>query len=137
MKNFKINYVKEVIELTKTFAKEASKYNSEAYKLLTEVKKDFPTYLVAVKTATQPKNKSKKDNLKGLTCDFMKAYIEKNTDDESMMEAFNALRYGNPDKLQQPAAYGTIRKWFLDEFPEVKEFATQYTAPENAPKKAA
>ena len=137
MKNFKINYEKGVIELTKTFAKEASNYHSEAYKLLTEVKKDFPTYLVAVKTATQPKNKSKKDNLKGLTCDFMKSYIEKNTTDESMMEEFNALRYGNPDKLQKPAPYGTIRKWFLGNFPEVKEFATQYTTPENTPKKAA
>lgn len=126
MKNFVINFEKEVIEMTKAFAKEAGKFNSEAYKLLTNARKDFPTYQVIVKTPAKPKPKNKKDNLKGLSCGFMKTYIEKNTDDESIMEAFNALRYGNPNKLQQPAAYGTIRKWFLDRFPEVKDFPNQY-----------
>lgn len=52
---FKLNHANETIELTKQFAKASGKYGSEEYKLLMEVKKDFPNYKIVVKDT--PKRK--------------------------------------------------------------------------------
>lgn len=119
---FKLNHADETIELTKQFAKASGKYNSEEYKLLMEVKKDFPNYKIVVKDT--PKRKQSKDSFKGLTYDYMERYIQKQGNDEEILKAFNELRKkeNTNDKLTERATYGEIKKWFLNTFPEVKEF---------------
>lgn len=45
MKNININFQKQTIEMTKTFANSASNYGSEAYNELMNAKRDFPPTL--------------------------------------------------------------------------------------------
>ena len=87
MRNININFQKQTIEMTKTFANSASNYGSEAYNELMNAKRDFPTYTVTiVKTA------SKKDSFKGLTLKYMEKYIaEKSGVESEQMATFNLL----------------------------------------------
>ena len=41
-----INHRKQAIEITKAFQKKASIFNSYVYKMLKEVKNDFPTFRI-------------------------------------------------------------------------------------------
>lgn len=53
MKN--INFQKQTIEMTKTFANSASNYGSEAYNELMNAKRDFPSYTVSIVKAASKK----------------------------------------------------------------------------------
>ena len=129
---FKLNHADETIELTKQFAKASGKYNSEEYKLLMEVKKDFPNYKIVVKDT--PKRKQSKDNYKGLTYDYMERYIQKHN--SKLIEEFKILRgeKENMNGLFKSRSYSQIKKWFLTNFPEVKNFETSRTEIINKPK---
>ena len=87
MKNININFQKQTIEMTKTFANSASNYGSEAYNELMNAKRDFPSYtVIIVKTA------SKKDSFKGLNLKYMEKYItEKSGVESEQMATFNLL----------------------------------------------
>ena len=115
-----INQSKRRIEMTELEAKMASKYNSDEYNELISIKRDFPNFSIFV-----VKNKSKRsDSLKGLTFKYMEAYIAKNGSSEQA-EKFKLLR-GADDGLGHLApSYGEIRKWFLKQFPEIKEYSQQ------------
>lgn len=111
----KINFKNNTIEMTKTEANAASKYGSDAYKALKEIRVDFPTYRIVVKATS-----SKKQNaFKGLTYDYMEAYIEAHDDEcKTKMQEFKTLRATDSD-LVTSCSYGEIKKWFLNAFPEL------------------
>ena len=115
-----INQNKRRIEMTEAEAKMASKYNSEEYNELVSIKRDFPYLSIFI-----VKNKSKRnDNLKGLTFKYMETYIAKNGTPEQE-ENFKLLR-GADDGLGHLApCYGEVKKWFLNEFPEIKAYSQQ------------
>jgi len=116
-----INYVNGKIEMTKTEAKAASIYGSDAYNDLQNAKRDNPGFaVVVVKTA------KKRDCFKGLTIEFMKDYIEKHDDEEkSNMADFNRL-CGKDEEGKalnmSAASYGEIRMWFLSAYPEFEAY---------------
>lgn len=112
------NQIKRRIEMTEAEAKAASKYNSEAYNELVSMKHDFPNFPIFI-----VKNKSKRsDTLKGLTFTYMESYIEKNGTPEQA-ENFKVLR-GADDGLGHLApSYGAVKKWFLEQFPEISEYS--------------
>lgn len=111
----KINFKNNTIEMTKSEANAASKYGSDAYKTLKEIRVDFPTYRIVVKATS-----SKKQNgFKGLTYDYMEAYIKANDDEsKTTMQEFKTLRATDSD-LVKTRSYGEIRKWFLNTYPEL------------------
>lgn len=123
MHPFTVNYKEKTIELTKSFAKSASHYGTEEYKTLAEVRKDFPTYEVIIKTSV----KRKKDNFKGLTYDYMESYLkakvtkEKGKETENLLKEFHNLR-STENKVVRQASYGEIKAWFLENCPEIKDF---------------
>ena len=119
MKNININFQKQTIEMTKTFANSASNYGSEAYNELMNAKRDFPSYTVTiVKTASK-----KKDSFKGLNLQYMKKYItEKSGAESEQMATFNLLCGNTDDELAARASFGEIKMWFLDTYPEIKNF---------------
>lgn len=113
-----INFTNNTIEMTKTESTAASKFGSKAYKQLQEARKDYPTYTVVIKAVS-----SKRENLKGLTYDYMEKYIAKHDDENhSAMEKYNMLRGNTEDVLADSLTYGEIKKWFLNQFPEIAEF---------------
>jgi len=123
MKNIlKINHEEKIIVMDRTFAKFAENTRSEEYAHLQQVRKDYPAYTVILrKIKTNPN----KERYAGLTYDYMKRYIVRNVKDINK-------RYGILLELDdmifisechsKGKRYPTIKKWFLNTFPEVKEF---------------
>lgn len=112
-----INQKKRRIEMTEAEAKAASKYNSDEYNELVSIRRDFPNYsMFTVKS----KNK-RTDTLKGLTFNYMEAYIEKHGTEEQA-DSFKALRGADDGLGHFSPSYGTVKKWFLEQFPEILEY---------------
>ena len=118
------------IRLPKAFAKASGKYGSEEYRMLMEIKRDVPNYEVIVETT----RKQPRDNFKGLTYDYMERYIKKHN--SKLIEEFKILRGEKEDMngLFKSRSYSQIKKWFLTNFPEVKNFETSRTEIINKPK---
>ena len=109
----RINYFNETIEMSKSEAKRASTIGSEEYKALLSVKKDFPSYSIDIIT----KEVKRSDDIKGLTYDYMEKYISQEGTPEQLKK-FNTLREGI---FNTRGSYGEIKKWFLEEFPQIAE----------------
>lgn len=120
MKQMKINHQSQAIELSKSFASKASKYGSDEYRILTAAQKDFPSYKTIITASAKRKTK---DSYKGLSYEYMEQYIKKQENHEEKLTAFYTLIAKNIDKeTANPAHYTTVKKWFLKEFPEIKDF---------------
>lgn len=125
-----IDHENKKIRLPKAFAKASGKYGSEEYRMLMEIKRDVPNYEVIVETT----RKQPRDNFKGLTYDYMERYIKKHN--SKLIEEFKILRGEKEDMngLFKSRSYSQIKKWFLTNFPEVKNFETSRTEIINKPK---
>lgn len=118
MKNININFQKQTIEMTKTFANEASNYGSEAYNELMNAKRDFPSYTVSIAKAAS----KKKDSFKGLNLKYMEKYITDHSGAASeQMNTFNLLCGNTDDELAAKASFGEIKMWFLTQYPEIEK----------------
>ena len=123
MKNtLKINHENKTIVMDRTFAKFAENTRSEEYAHLQQVRKYYPTYTVMLrKIKTNPN----KERYAGLTYDYMKRYIVRNVKD---MKKRHGILLELDDMIfisechSKGKRYPTIKKWFLNTFPEVKEF---------------
>lgn len=117
----KIDFANNRIIIDKTFAKKASDVRSEEYALLQQVRNDYPAYIVVVR---EIKKNPKKESYKGLTYKYMRNYIDTFETEENRQEV-----HAEMDKMifisqchSQSKRYPVIRKWFLEKYPEVKEF---------------
>lgn len=121
MEKFNINHANKTIIMPKSIAKKASTYGTNEYKALIEIQSAFPSYDLKIREVNR--TPSRRDSLKGLTFEYMERFVAKNGTD-LQKEAFEALR--NPihdDGLKSERKfYGTIRKWFLKEFPQVLDY---------------
>ena len=119
-----INAKNHTIELTKTFATASSKFGTDEYNLLQMARKDYPNYKVVTIVRKAPKND--KPTFKGLTYEYMEKYIKAHDDKEgSNMAVFNELRGKGDDAegaMADSMSYGEIKLWFLDTYPEIKNF---------------
>ena len=112
------NIINKSIEMTKTEAKAAGKFNTPEYNELMELMKNFPTFRIDVVKATT----KKVDRFKGLSYDYMKKYIKSH--DESKMATFYELcgqdENGNKVEMAAVATYGEVKMWFLTKCPEIE-----------------
>ena len=125
----RLDFDKNLIILNSTFAKKARRIGSPEYNQLQEVHSEFSTFKVVQR---QIKKKPDQEHYKGLTYDYMRAYIAEtvgkdNAADEereaAVKEALDVLEskiliskcHSNTQR------YPAIRKWFLATYPEVKE----------------
>lgn len=118
-----INNKNRTIELSKKDYAAAQKYDSDAYIDLQAVRKDYPTYRVV------PVSRGKShDSYKGLNYNYMENYIiehdMKDNPESKMLENFYTLcgkdAEGNDLEFAAIASFGEVRKWFLDNHPELK-----------------
>ena len=107
----KVRFTERSIEITKTFANKASRFGSEEYNMLLAAMHDLPDFKVVVKATP----KHYQTYMKGLTYDYMAAYIARVDEDGSTMREFEILRQG--------CNYNRVRNWFLTLFPEFNNFA--------------
>jgi hypothetical protein len=110
----RINHFNKEIEITVAEAKKAGAYGTAEYNALLNAQRDFPEYRVAI---IKPKGRSG-DNLKGLTFDYMEAYIAKNGTEQQATE-FKVLRGEKSELGHSGTPYGRMKKWFLAQFPEI------------------
>lgn len=107
-----------IIITTKAFAKKASVYGTNEYKMLMKIKNDNRDYKVIVKSS--PKRKSGTDRV---TLDDMRAYIEKHDEDGSIMKEFDMLINEKKGDNLKRTTFFVIKKWFFEQYPDLKSSA--------------
>ena len=115
-----INDSKRTIEISKTFSKLASIYNSDEYNSLKGAKLDNPGYRVVVKSPAKKKIEDR------ITMKDIITYIEAKSGVESTeMNTLKELRgksikeAGNLLDVEETATFSDIKKWFFATYPEI------------------
>lgn len=118
-----INSKTHAIEMSKKFAKAASKYGTDEYRDLQAARRDYPDYKIVT---ISRKPAVKKDIYKGLTYDYMEMYIQKHDDENgTIMNEYLMLRGKTEDAKEALAdsfSYLEIRDWFLKQYPAIAKF---------------
>lgn len=122
MKNtLKVNHESKTLIMDRTFAKFAEDTKSNEYAHLQQVRRDYPDYSVEVRKI---KRNSQKETYKGLNYEYMEEYILRHETEENALDVikeFNELRTISRCH-KQGVRYPTIKKWFLEKYPEIEEF---------------
>ena len=116
-----IDFENATITVNAAYAKKASNPFSAEYAQIQKVRADYPTF--TVKTRSIKKNAAK-DSYKGLTYDYMRAYImshEKGEDRVKTLIEFDELLLISQCH-SKGRRYPVIKNWFLDNYPEVRDF---------------
>lgn len=116
-----VNLMTKKIEMTQKEAKAAGNRKNAEYAELHEYMNAYPGFEILIKAPAK-----RKSEYKGLTYEYMCAYIAKKDDKEkSKMATFENLIGKKTDACGEPmdaACYFEVREWFLAVFPEVAEF---------------
>lgn len=130
MKNVcKLNHAKREILMDRTFAKLAENTMSPEYAHLQQVRKDYPTYTVIQR---QIKKNTNKESYKGLTYEYMETYIMSHGSSETRianLREFNEMRL-IAECHSKAFRYPVIKAWFLEKYPEVKNFGKKVESQE-------
>lgn len=124
MKGLKINFEERTIVMTRKFAAAASDPFTDEFQKLQEVRSAYPNFIV--KRHTIKKNPNK-ECYRGLTYDYMRAYIrthEPKANVESALAELEDMIYISKCH-SNGFRYPTIKKWFLEKYSEVAEFGTE------------
>lgn len=108
---YRINFEENTIVITKKFAKEASVLNSKAYKTISQMRRDFPTYQIVQKEIRKKKGKRSYANL---TIEAMKEHISLLEGENSeTMQQFNYL-YAFYEAHK--GRYAKMKAWYLNRY---------------------
>ncbi|MBE5733196.1 MAG: hypothetical protein E7353_09260 [Clostridiales bacterium] len=113
MSQIKVNFKNSKIEVSESFAKKASIYDSTAHHELMKVQNAHPTFAISVLKAKSRKSSS----IKGITREFMYNYAMNHAVDNSI-EEFEKLKAEN-------ASYLAVKTTFLKTYPEFKNYKTK------------
>lgn len=112
-----VDFANSKIVMDRTYAINVRNTNSHEYAHLQEVRRDYPTFTV---TTRQIKKNPNKDSYKGLTYEYMHDYIITYGTDDDLEEFEHKILVSKCHS--QAFRYPVIKKWFLDKFPDVKDF---------------
>ena len=128
MKNvLKVDSVNKRLVMDRSFAKEAEIVGSEAYILLQNARRDYPTYTVVRR---QIKRNAAKECYRGLTYEYMESYIASHSNAASRRAEYNELRLlAECHSIRYP----TIKRWFLATYPEVVQYGVQEATTQKVP----
>ena len=114
------NLMKKTIEMSANEAKKAGKIGTDEFKELHTYQEIYPTFTIDIKAPAKRKNEHK-----GLTYDYMRAYIKKHDgeDGNKMAQFLNLIGQDENGKIEdaEAAGYLDVRDWFLKQFPEIEE----------------
>ncbi len=119
----KTNLTKKTIELTKAEYKAAMTYGNDEYKALQAMRRDYPGFRVV-----EEKTKRGKSEFASLDMKTIRAYVEKHGDDAQKQNfAFISKRSIDEDgEYREAQSFFEIKKWYLNEFPEIKQQRKDY-----------
>ena len=128
----KVFYAEGIIEMNTTFAKMTQNPLSDEYALLQKTRMENPTFTVRRR---QIKANPKKDTYKGLTYEYMEHYIGTHEPEDKVDEV---LAYFEELKLISQChgkrlRYPTIKKWFLNRYPDVAQFGMEPVVADEKP----
>ena len=123
-KNILIDHKNKKILLCREFDIKAKNTESSEFEQLCEVVQAFPKYQIERRTI---KKKANKESYKGLTYGYMEAYIDKNGSLDIMQEYKELRLLAECHSIRYPV----IKAWFLDKFPEVKQYGVRIDAVPN------
>jgi len=136
----KMLHEKCIIEPNGTFMKAVENPMSDEYRLLQELRRDYPEYTVSRRQINW--NRSQ-ERYKGLKYEYMAWYINKYEVESKREEALRELeaKIDISRCHSKGKRYPEVRKWFLDKYPNIAEFGlpefkedTEPTADAPAPK---
>ena len=118
MKNIRIAYEERTIVITKKFAKEASKYGSDEYKILKKIREDNPGYKVVVRETSKTTS-----SINRVTLAAMENYISKHDETGEIMKKFLAYKNEEAGENLKKTSFFKIKKWFFETYHELKNLA--------------
>ena len=119
MKDLRIDFENRTVIMTRKFAVAASDPFSDEFRMLQEVRNAYPKFEVKRHTI---KKQPKKECYRGLTYDYMRNYIELHElEPEKMLEELEEMILISKCH-SNGYRYPTIKKWFLDNYKEVRMF---------------
>ena len=111
------------IVLTKAEMRAAMIYGTDAYNNLQAIRRDYPC-----STIVEEKVKRGKSDFAGLDMKTIRAYVEKHGNDSQKQNfAFISKRSIDEDgEYHKAQSFFDIKKWFLNEFPEIRKQRKDY-----------
>jgi hypothetical protein len=104
------------IVMDREFAVKSSIYGTQEYDKLQAARRDYPNYTVVRKTI---RRNPKKEAFNGLTYEYMERYMERYNTPAETRQKYQEMRFmANCHSIRYPI----IKKWFLETFPEVKDW---------------
>lgn len=125
MNNYTVNFSTNTITITSGFAKALNNPCSNEYKLLAQIRKDFPEMQIVNKTHACPKSYQNKDGMrtscnqfKNLTYTRMEQFMRELPNSEKYLKEYQFLR--ETAAAVQHSGYALVRRWFMEQFPEFR-----------------
>ena len=126
MNTYKVDFVANTITITAAFAKAMNDPTSAEYKIIAQIRKDFPEMEIIRKTHKTPSKYQTKtgekfncNQFKNLTYKNMETFIMGLPYAEAYMKAYNFIK--NCGSLPLTSRYTAVRKWFVAQFPEFRK----------------
>ena len=126
MNAYRIDFVANTITITAAFAKAMNDPTSAEYKIIAQIRKDFPEMEIIRKTHKTPSKYQTKtgetfncNQFKNLTFDNMEQFIEALPNHDELLKSFKFLKYYGG--LPQTSRYPVVRRWFVAQFPEFRK----------------
>ena len=131
MTTYKVDFVANTITITAAFAKAMNDPTSAEYKIIAQIRKDFPEMEIIRKTHKTPSKYQTKtgekfncNQFKNLTYKNMETFIMGLPSAEAYMEEYLFLK--NYAAEVQTNGYTIIRRWFVAQFPDFRKNPLAY-----------
>ena len=126
MNTYKVDFVANTITITAAFAKAMNDPTSAEYKIIAQIRKDFPEMEIIRKTHKTPSKYQTKtgekfncNQFKNLTYDRMEKFIKALPKSESYLREYTFVK--DFASAIQTNGYTLVRKWFVAQFPEFRK----------------
>ena len=126
MNTYKVDFVANTITITAAFAKAMNDPTSAEYKIIAQIRKDFPEMEIIRKTHKTPSKYQTKtgekfncNQFKNLTYKNMETFIMGLPSAEAYMNEYLFLK--NYAAEVQTNGYAIIRRWFVAQFPDFRK----------------
>ena len=126
MNTYKVDFVANTITITAAFAKAMNDPTSAEYKIIAQIRKDFPEMEIIRKTHKTPSKYQTKtgekfncNQFKNLTYKNMETFIMGLPTAEAYMNEYLFLK--NYAAEVQTNGYTIIRRWFVAQFPDFRK----------------
>ena len=114
-----VDFDKNAIIMTSTFAKKCRDTNSAEYARLQTVRRDYPNYHVVTR---QIKRNTEMEHYKGLSYAYMEEYIRSHEEGKALITTLHEFSEMVCLSHCHSKRYPVIKQWFLARYPEIAKY---------------